>query len=286
MSHGYLHHIVGGMHHLQRQPVAFGTHNDSQSRLSQQALIVQPHAIVSQGHGGRLEAQGLKLFHTVGPSPRHQKHIAHRYPDGPAIKRIARIARKQHSVYAQCCRTAKDSTNIGGIHHIIYHHHPTRTLAHSLGRWLSRPSEGTQHTAGELIAREPGQHVTRSGVHGKVVSHLTLLPHVLYDVQQLARVALYMSAFAQQFYGHISCPQSHKNHLGALGNEERLFRMQPIAQLSLSKPAENAHPLIVCRRYLYNFHLVSVFHAKVVKSAECSKQVCQMAFLTLQKSQT
>ena len=216
------------------QAVALGAQHNGQFGLSGKGIVVDAHRTVAQGHGSGLEAQSVQLCHAVfrpvggggaDLRPGHLEHRTHAHAHRPAAQRVAAGGRDEHRIHVQCGSTAEDGTHVGGIHDALQHSHPAGIPAYLLYCAGRGAAEGTQHAAGQFVAGQAGQHLAVGRVYRGV-------PAAGQDV--LGRAGD-LFAFHEQGQRLVAGIQRPRDHLGALGNKNALFRLQSIAQLGLGQ---------------------------------------------------
>ena len=174
---------------------------------------------------------GAAVFRPVGRAgadlrPRHLKYGAHAYPHRAAAQRVAAVGGNEHGIHVQRGSAAEDSAHVGGIYDTLQHSHPAGVGAHLLHRAGCRAAEGTQHATGQRKAGELCQQLPVGGVHR----------HIAAAGQDLLCRAGDLPALHQQGKGLVSGVQRPGDHLGAFGDKNTLFRLQPVAQLRLREP--------------------------------------------------
>ena len=233
-----------------RQSVAFCSHNNSKAGLTLQYRVGKGYGIVCESHGGCLESIVIeRLNGGIEPCPRHEEHTTHRHPHCTPVERVARTAGEQHTINTQCCSRTEYGSDIRGIHHTIYHHYPTRSTAYLLYLRHLPALHRTEHSAGECVSCERGQHIALTSIYRYIGA-------TGYDVGGISRDML---PFAQQGKGLISCIKSHTYHLGTLGNEKSRLHLAALTQLSLGERTEDVRSR--------GFHIIYIYyiHHRVIK---------------------
>ena len=170
------------------------------------------------------------LFGPVGGGvpqrgPWHLKHCAHADPHRPAAQGVTASGGGQHGVYAQCCSTAEDGSNVGGVHHALQYSDACGVFAQLGGVRQHRAGESAQHTTGQGVAGQRFQDLPRGSVYRGLTTPFQDLPGRTGDLPLLH----------QKRQGTQSGVQRTGDDLGAFRNKDPLFRLQPVAQLRLGQ---------------------------------------------------
>ena len=112
---------------------------------------------------------------------------------------------------------------------------------------------GTQHSTGERVAGELAQHLAAACIYG-------LVTHLLHNV---GCVTLDVLALTQQRHRFVACLHCHSDDLGALGYEDSLLGLQPVAQLRLGERAVGCQAWVAGALCLYDIHVLSVLSCSV-----------------------
>ena len=232
MIHGNAHRVVGACDHRVGQAVALRTHHERQARFGLQGRIVERNRPIGQRHGRRAEAQRLQLCHRIGrPSPRHEKHTAHRHAHRTAIERVAGRARKHHGIDAQSGGRTEDRADVGSVGHPVDHTHARRIAHHFRHRRFGTAAHGTKHTAREGVARELRQEFARTGIDGNVSA----------TAEHIGCITREMPLLAEQREGFVARIERHVDHLRTFGDEHAPRGIDFAAQLRFGQGTVNLY---------------------------------------------
>ena len=99
--------------------------------------IIDTEGVVLQCHGNSFEAKFSQCFHSIlrpesffiKISPRNLKNRAHAHTGSTAVKRIAAAAGQKDCIHVECCRGAKNRTDISWIYDIFQNCYASGILA-------------------------------------------------------------------------------------------------------------------------------------------------------------
>lgn len=242
--------MVGCCNCLCRQTVALCAHDYGKARNCTEQRVVNGDGVVAQRHCGSGEARLFEFGNpVVNPCPGYKKHAAHGYSYGTAVQGVARAAREQYGVNAQCGCAAEYGTYVSGVNNAVYDNNAACSAAYLLQCRFCGAAHGAKNSACERVAGELCKQCTLSGIYRDVAATL----------YYACSITLYVPPFAQQGKRLVPGIKGYVYDLGALGNEYSVFLVVLPAELRLGKGAEYLHPWVVEALYLYYWHGGPVF---------------------------